>query len=593
MGKKNRLVKLVSLGTALAISNITIANADQTPIASSNGYYSTNVKDIKSGKTSALLTNAHAQSPSVYKGVRVAAHSALTAGSIKQNPKHNTVSGLIPQRIAQAELNIPDNVSPGSVSPEIIKPAQEPIPSTEKLDPSGNPLSFPTQPSEVRVDLQQPITLEQAIELSLNNNREIEQARLAIESAEAALRQEKAALFPTFGLSTGFDFSDSAFLDSNLQQIIDDAVAEGGTEEAAADSISSATASSAEDSSFTYNGGLTLNYNIFTGGLRGASIRTAEKQLTTAELDLEITVEEARLETSSNYYNLQNADAQVAIQQAAVEDASQTLKDAQLLERAGLGTRFDVLRAEVELSQAQQSLNTAIANQNIARRQLAETLSVSHDTDLSTADAIEAAGAWEMPLPETIVLAFQNRAELEQFLLQKEISEEARTIALSSIRPSVSANAGYSTSDDFEDDFDISDSFNVGVSLQWTLFDGGAARAGARQAETDAEIAETLFADQRNQIRFAVEQAFFQLEANLSNIGTATKEVELAEESLRLARLRFQAGVGTQTDVIEAQTQLTTARGALLSSITDYNLSYVSLQREVSNFPDNGLQDLP
>ncbi|MEM9510706.1 MAG: hypothetical protein AAGA16_23985, partial [Cyanobacteria bacterium P01_E01_bin.35] len=120
MGKKNRLVKLVSLGTALAISNITIANADQTPIASSNGYYSTNAKDIKSGKTSALLTNGHVQAPSVYGGVRVTTHSALTGGSIKQNRKPNTVSGLIPQRIAQAELNIPDNVSPGSVSPEII-----------------------------------------------------------------------------------------------------------------------------------------------------------------------------------------------------------------------------------------------------------------------------------------------------------------------------------------------------------------------------------------------------------------------------------------------------------------------------------------
>ena len=64
-------------------------------------------------------------------------------------------------------------------------------------------------------------------------------------------------------------------------------------------------------------------------------------------------------------------------------------------------------------------------------------------------------------------------------------------------------------------------------------------------------------------------------------------------ESLRLARLRFQAGVGTQTDVIDAQTQLTTARGSLLSSIIDYNQSYVDLQRQVSNTPDNGLQDLP
>ena len=157
----------------------------------------------------------------------------------------------------------------------------------------------------------------------------------------------------------------------------------------------------------------------------------------------------------------------------------------------------------------------------------------------------------------------------------------------------MSANANYTVSDNFEDNFDINDQYSVGLNLQWRLYDGGAARASAEQAETDAEISETQFANQRNLIRFNVEQAYFQLESNQNNISTATREVELAEESLRLARLRFQAGVGTQTDVIDAQTQLTTARGNLLSSIIDYNQSYVDLQRQVSNTPDNGLQDLP
>ncbi|MEM7591071.1 MAG: TolC family protein [Cyanobacteria bacterium P01_A01_bin.83] len=579
MGRKNRLIKVISFGAAIAIGNITIAIAKETPKASLNGYHSANIKNIQPDKP-----------------VLSSAESAFGAGlSIKQNLKPGSFPTSIPQQIAQAQLN-----DPQEVSPEIIKPAQEPIPSTEKLHPSGNPLSFPTEPSEVQVDIQQPITLEQAIELSLNNNRDIDQARLAIKSASAALREQQALLYPTLDFTTGFDFSDSAFLDSNIQQSVDStiegALDAGLSEEEAQQAADDAFGSIASDPttrSAVYSSGLNINYNIFTGGFRGASIRAAKKSLTNAKLELEVTVEETKLETSTNYYNLQNADAQVAIQRAAVEDASQTLKDAQLLERAGLGTRFDVLRAEVELSQAQQSLNTAFANQNIARRQLAETLSVSHGTDISTADGIEAAGAWEVPLPDTIVLAFQNRAELEQFLLQKEISEEQRTIALSSIRPTLSATAGYTNTDDFEDNFDTSDSYNLGVNLSWTLFDGGAANAAARQAETDAEIAEVGFADQRNQIRFAVEQAFFQLEANLSNIGTATKEVELAEESLRLARLRFQAGVGTQTDVIEAQTQLTTARGDLLSSITDYNVSLASLRREVSNVPDNGLQDLP
>ena len=431
----------------------------------------------------------------------------------------------------------------------------------------------------------------------MKNNQDIQEARLQVERSRAELRQERAALYPTLDVTGGLSYGDSLFLDSITDQRIDEQV-EGTTIDNPNVTEDQARAV-AEDSfgsfgsSFDFTSGLSLNYDIYDGGQRGASIRAAQKQLRSTELDLERIVEQTRFETSTDYYDLQDSDAQVEIQQAAVEDALQTLKDAQLLERAGLGTRFDVLRAEVELAQARQRLTTAIANQNISRRQLAETLSVSHSTELATADAVEEAGTWNLELAETIVQAFKNRAELEQLLLQREINQEQREIQLSSIRPRLSANANYSVDDDLEDDFDVSDRYSVGLNLQWRLFDGGAARAAAEQEEIDAEISETNFADQRNQIRFAVEQAYFQLESNQNNISTATREVELAQESLRLARLRFQAGVGTQNDVIDAQTQLTTARGNLLSSIIDYNQSYAALQRQVSNTPDNGLQDLP
>lgn len=481
---------------------------------------------------------------------------------------------------------------------DIIKPPQQPITNTEKLNPSPNPLSLPTQPEEVEVDIQEPITLQQAIELSLKNNREIQEARIQVERSQAAVREAKAGLFPTLDLGSGLNYGNDAFLDGATEQSIDDRAEELQSDnpdlsDDEARDIAEDDFTDTSSSSFEFNTDLTLSYNIYDGGFRGANIRSTQKELRTDELNLEVAVEQARFETSRDYYSLQNSDARVEIERAAVADATQTFKDAQLLERSGLGTNFEVLQAEVELAQARQRLNIAIANQNIARRQLAETLSISHNSDLATADAIEEAGVWELSLPESIVTAFQNRAELEQFLLQREIGEEQRTIALSQTRPTVSASASYGVSDDFEDDFDISDEYVVGLNLQWRLFDGGAARAGARQSEKDIEIAETQFANQRNQIRFAVEQAFFGLESNQKNIATATQEVELAEKSLRLARLRFQAGVGTQTDVIDAQTELTTARGNLVASIVDYNQSYVDLKRQVSNVPDNSLQDLP
>ena len=556
MGKKNKFVRIVSISTAIAMSNISVTAAQKVKPETSD----------KSIFPSAALSSTHT--------------SNIANSHADLNP---ALSELIAQKIAQSN-DAPDTTQ------EIIKPAQPSIPDVQELNPSGNPLSFPTTPEEVQVDTQKPITLEQAIELSLKNNKDIENARLDVERAEDVVREERAALFPTLSLTSDLEYSGSnVIIDSVTDEEIEETAESNGISLEASEEF----IESNNEDVFIFDSSLILNYDIFTSGGRAASIRAAEKELRSTELNLEVIVEQTRFDTASDYYDLQDSDASVAIQRAAVDDATQTLRDAQLLERAGLGTRFDVLQAEVELAQAEQAVTTALANQSIARRQLAETLSVSHSTDLSTADAIEEAGTWDLGLSETIVQAFKNRAELEQFLLDKEISEEERTIALSNIRPTVSASASYSVDDDFEDEADFGDQYTVGLGLQWTLFDGGAARALARQAEKDAEIAETLFADQRNQIRFAVEQAFFQLESNQDNIGTARREVELAEESLRLARLRFQAGVGTQTDVIDAQTELTTSRGNLLSSIIDYNQSYADLLRQVSNTPDNGLQDLP
>ena len=81
--------------------------------------------------------------------------------------------------------------------------------------------------------------------------------------------------------------------------------------------------------------------------------------------------------------------------------------------------------------------------------------------------------------------------------------------------------------------------------------------------------------------------------ASKENITTSAKSVESATESLRLARLRFQAGVGTQTDVINSQRDLTDARSRYLQAIVLYNRSLNTLQRAVSNLPDRRLFELP
>ena len=473
------------------------------------------------------------------------------------------VSYLISQTTDSQTLEDAEIIEDSQVSEE-AEPSE-----IDQLNPSVDKLELPDTPEEVDIDITQPITLEQAVELAIRNNTDLQEARLNVRRSRRELQQARAALYPTLDLSSDLINSDTASNNRSAERFGDTT---------ADDQVG--------DSTTSFSGNLTLTYDIYEGGRRGADIRRAKKQLEFSELDLERLIEQTIFEAKRDYYSLQDADSQVEIEQAAVEDATQTLRDARLLQEAGLGTRFDVLRAEVELANAVQRLTSAKATQEIASRQLVETLSLGQRVDLQTADEIEKAGEWDLALEESIVAAYDNRAELDQFLVNREINQAQKQIALANIRPQLSIFGQVDFLEVSDDDTDITTGYTVGAQLRWAIFDGGVAKAIARQEEVDVELAENGFANQRDQVRLEVEQAFYSLEANEDNIDTALKAVELAEESLRLARLRFQAGVGTQTDVIEAQTELTTARGNLLTAVIQYNQSLNELRRAITGVSD-------
>ncbi|NEQ16057.1 MAG: TolC family protein, partial [Moorea sp. SIO3E2] len=224
---------------------------------------------------------------------------------------------------------------------------------------------------------------------------------------------------------------------------------------------------------------------------------------------------------------------------------------------------------------------------------LAELLNLSQSAEITAADPIEIAGSWDLSLEQSLILSYKNRSELEQQLVQRKINKEQRTIALAPVRPQLSVFGQIDLADSLNDTLGFGDGYSVGAQFQWNFFDGGAAMARARQEDIDVALAESSFANQRDQIRFEIEQAYSQLNSNEESIETASFALEVAQESLRLARLRFQAGVGTQTDVINQQTALTRARINQLTAILGYNRALANLQRAVSNLPDSKVSDIP
>ncbi len=517
-----------------------------------------------------------------------------------------------------------------SQNPAITEVLPQSLPAPSKLNPSPNPLQFPTKPEEVRLEAAEGISLQQALELARRNNRQLQIALLILERSRANVREAQAEEYPTLSIRAGLnsggsnvfnDVSSSSSVgrsnnqlnqsvnqgssntnssDTNTFNDVNSSIGSGNNQlnQSVNQSSSNSSNSSSEDSSSSnisssnissggsstgLSGTVQLSYNVYTAGARTARIRAAEEQLRFDQLDVERLTEQLRLEVSNDYYDLQQADEQVRINRAAVTNAEASLRDAQALEQAGVGTRFDVLRSQVQLANANQNLTNALSQQQVSRRQLVNRLSLAQVANAIASDPVEIAGVWNLALEESIIQAFQNRAELQQQLVRRNISEQNRRIALASIKPRVAVSTNYNISDTFNDNRSFGDNYSLGANVNWNLYDGGAAIARARAQSANIAISETNFADTRNQVRFEVEQAYSNLQSNLANIQTASVALEQAREALRLARLRFQAGVGTQTDVISAENDLTQAEGNRVTAILDYNRALASLTRAISS----------
>ncbi|MCY7366919.1 MAG: TolC family protein [Chamaesiphon sp.] len=427
-----------------------------------------------------------------------------------------------------------------------------PAPTPTQTETLKNRLDLPSTGAEIQITNTQALTLQETLAIAFRNNRDVQVARLTIERSQAAVTTAQAAQALQVGLTANASNQGAPLFVGS--------------------------ANSPNPSSTQLQGGLQATYPLFNAGRDASSVRAAEEQVNFDKLDLLRVEQLLRGNVTTAYYNLQAADSSVIINQASVRDATRSLSDAQLQEKAGVGTKFDILTAQVQLANANQALTTAIGQQFIARKGIAQLLSVSEKTEYKAADPVVEAGTWRYSLEDSIIIAFKNRPEIKQQLVRRNISQKQEIVSAAADSAQGNLFANYNIGKDINSSFSAQDNYSLGLRVSWNFLDGGAARSNVSQQKVNQQISENQLTTARNQIRNDVEQAFSGIGTNRANIATATTALRQSEESLKLARLRFQAGVGTQTDVINAQTVLANARGNRVTAILNYNRALSNLQ---------------
>ena len=465
--------------------------------------------------------------------------------------------------------------------PSVLPPAATTLP--EDLDALKSPdsLALPDLPSQVTIRELRPLTLAEVERLVEVNNPSLKAAASQVEQAKSDVLAAISAWYPSVNLTA-----------NGLPQYLE------GEQYRNPDFIG-------QNSVNPETGNLIRQPNTYTSrwsALFGAQVQwnlidpARVPQISSARDTFEkfsdqylIVLRDLRLQSSTSYFQLQRRDEQVRIGQQSVRASLLSLRDARARYIAGVATKLEVLEAQTQLSRDRQTLTNGLGDQAKARRSLAALLDLPQDVTPTAANPARVLGIWQPSLQESIVAAYAFREELDQFILDISINNSNANVALAAVQPVLSIFNNFNTSknqgqSNRSGSIDMAD-YNwdyrnaVGLSATWNIFDGGRSRALYRRNKQKAEESKFNFASKRDSIRSDVEDSFYDLRKASQNIHTTSTEVLSAAESLRLARLRFQAGVATQREIVDIQRDLTQAEVRYADAITDYNISIAQLRR--------------
>ncbi|MCC6416345.1 MAG: TolC family protein [Opitutaceae bacterium] len=328
---------------------------------------------------------------------------------------------------------------------------------------------------------------------------------------------------------------------------------------------------------------------LYAGGGVTAATRGAALAKQAAELELQGVINEQLLAVRTLFYGVLLAQEQVTVQGENIKLLEGQLNDARNRYEAGSISNFEVLRAQVALANGQPDLITARNNYRLAIEELRQVLGFSNTAaDQATrlpsfVGDLAVNGHDTMELRDAIAAARANRPELQRLVKLEAAGEEQVITSRASARPQVSAFGRYDWARGGPGSgwSDKLDGWTLGLQAQWDVFDGRA--TAGRVVQAKSRLMQTKLALEESQLAIDVEvrRAHSSLTEAWELVEASGKVVAQADEALRLANVRYNAGTATQLDVLTSQVELTRAKLNQLQALYRYNVALASLRKAI------------
>jgi outer membrane protein TolC len=287
-------------------------------------------------------------------------------------------------------------------------------------------------------------------------------------------------------------------------------------------------------------------------------------------------------QVTEGYYRLLQVKSMAAVAEKSVEQVTAQVKRARTFFERGAVARNDVLRAELGLAAAQQRMIQAHGMVTLARSRLATLLGRSPDMDLDVVDVTgEPAAVPAVPVVQAEQRAVDTRFELKEISTRIDQAGASVRMAKSKMVPQVNAVANYTRQTSSL--LGLPEAWFVGATASWDIWEGGSTYYGIDDSK--AQLAQVIEARRKaeDMIRLDARNAHVGLTTSAEALEVAKHAVEQAEENFRIEQKRYESTSNTSFDVLDAETQLTSARQQHQAALYDLIMAKANLDRAMGD----------
>ncbi len=327
-----------------------------------------------------------------------------------------------------------------------------------------------------------------------------------------------------------------------------------------------------------YRHQLQLIYPLYTGGRIDGSVQLAKHGQAAVDHAATAVRQQLAVDVTAAYFGVLQTRNLADVAAQGVDDLAAHLRNVQNHYDAGTVALSDVLQTEVRLANARNNLIKARNAHQLARYKFNKIVGLPLQNTADLTDDLDHQ-PYRQSVDECIAVALANRPEMAQARLRVAMAEDKRKIAHAGQLPTVALVATETRQDTMPSSSKNSTAWMVGVTLQLNIFDNGLVKTEIKQAESEIAAAREQLRQVEDKITLEVCQAYLNVQEALGRIDNNRVAVKQSEVDYELAQEKYENGIGTNLDVMDAELAKTQAKINYIQALYDYRISRAQLDK--------------